>query len=324
MGFLDSILGKDQQRKLGLADPPTPTRASVIEADVARLLPILAEQNLRAPPTALPINESGPLAFFTLEAARVQGPGWASLDNARQPITVPLSGERILLRRTGTPPGARVVLDIGGKTANLQPGQEIVAPFRSFQVINRNHGISAELAGNAGGFQGEMAFVVCKTRSIEFVEPGSFDNSDPWFNWLNIWGDVLNAQTAFGTRGWDGPLSTITNSRRLCSGGARRMRLFLSLNPYPDNAPGTIVNGDTVTVDFFEMVQGYEDGNATAQFMQVLGPSGAWRADKSFTFTWAQNQHSFDIDLSNTSPVFGLTFTISAGHTLYAAALGVP
>lgn len=130
-------------------------------ADVVRLVgEVQQAQSEGAMLARIKSMESRPLERYAGFTSRV-----FELANLSGPQTVTASGYGLIVRRTGTAPGARVTLNIGGQIATVAPGSVVRGYFTQFEIVRATGSATA----------GALSLLVLTRPDADFVEPEQLD-----------------------------------------------------------------------------------------------------------------------------------------------------
>lgn len=307
MGFFDHLLGPD--RGPGLLSSVKGTKPpAIVEATKSQLSQALYRE-LHAAPAPAPINEGSPFTELYVPFRSVPGPQTSGLSTSVPQSVQTVQGDRLLLRRAGTPPDARFLVSIGGELHLFTPGHEVVAKFSSFTLVRRLFFIGQDIGGTgmgASAFQGEAAFFVAR-NGAELREPQQEEL--PFFRSPNLLGTMLPSGSTFVA--WASGDSYI-----LARSGARRLRFTFQRQ--------TIADGDTLTVAGYTSPVLY---NAAFEAENVGALALSRLSGPAFSLTWEAGvtYHQVELDVSNAPELLAFKLTVSdAAHGAGVVVQGIP
>jgi hypothetical protein len=332
MGLFDRILGPDVGPGL-FSSEGRPEPLSRAEAEVAAALKTARVVESTTLP-ATNASDSGPFAEVVVPFVEMRSPlvnpGGAAPFGASpigEALTFNIPGERLLLKRSGTPPDTRLLVLVGGKLRLFTPGQEVVASFTSFTIVKRLHWIPGDVFTtfsnlSAEAFQGEAQFVVSKLQGASYNEPDEYLGT-PWFRPVDL---ANGAPGAMPPGASFGALRTTGSSFLVVRAGCRRLRfIYSSVNPQGGGA-GTIAAADVVEVRVHEKPMAYDvEGSLPNAAGLTDGVFRKVYAD-ALTLTWGSQQaYAVELEVApGCSDILQAAPVITGSRTLYLSVQGVP
>lgn len=317
MSIWDSILGPEQQNALGLG--PADVRRNPAEEAVARLLPgMMQSVQVDAPhPSA---ERGAPFTEVIIPADSIPGPEVFTSPSIFPAYQVPIPGESLYIRKFGTPPRARYLLDIGGQIGIVAPGFRITTKFQSVSFVRRMHYCPIDVG--LTGFQGQLRLIIGKNREDRFEEEES-PLVAPWFRPVDIIGSFSSPFTASGGSRWQ--LVASNGLLSLALAGCTKIRIWIASSNWQDSTvvASTLALGDVITLNYQPTQELYQD---------VRAGNRLWGNSEQalLTVTWnardvaANNIRVVEVDMAAYQENGLMLVTNSLGHSQYMMIQGVP
>lgn len=270
----------------------------------------------------VPINAGSPLSEIVVPFSVLNGPDLTAGSFSQTlgaPFPVVSHGERLLLKRYGTPPGARFVVQVGGKLHLFAPGQEVVAPFENFSVLQRLFFCPQDVGQPSSYFQGEAQFVVSSRKDVQFEEPSVGYAGNTFFRFPNLLGQLDHSRGGVLVPDWNHPADGDPFPCALA--GARRVRFLVADKNYPLAVASTLAAGDNIAFRFQQFAQAtFAEGAARLNTTYVTKPT------LTLNYTWASGDTivALDLDATELAESFTVVANIDNGHDFFFLAYGVP
>lgn len=143
---------------LGIGSGPIPAQTGRVAQ--------LVEQTQQAREVDAPMRRVSQYDPRTLEQSAGFGRAFFDLATLGTPQLVTKAGYGLIYRKSGSAPGGRLDLDVGGKVVSLAPGSVLRGPFRQFELAR-----SAESAQ-----AGRVELVVLTRPDVDLEEPQDLEN----------------------------------------------------------------------------------------------------------------------------------------------------
>lgn len=250
-----------------------------------------------------------PTALFTPQAGVVQSPnntpfvetiipfstlgsplakGYNPTHTNKPPYVVNLPGEAIVYKQSGSPPNARLTVDLGGRLYTIQPGMRLVAPFQNFSIVKRNflitddfnNAVTIPTAVPSFGFSGEAHFIIEKQANISYNDAAN-SSVNPWFRPTFPIGSLApdnSAGTPDVAQVYQAMAVGPSGAKVFGHSGCQKLRLYTTCN-----VTGGAQATDKIQFHLAELYQVYDTDSLYYNADATDPPVAAWYAAQSLS-----------------------------------------